>query len=102
MAAVVLLAAVPPAAAPAGTTAVLAGESRPQWARTLDTISQGVVAIQIDLNRAFDTETSTTAQATGFVVDDAIGAGDGMFDIAVSAPLPDIAQDVEQAEIIWL
>ncbi len=66
-----LLAALPAVGAPApAAPAVPASvESRPQWARTLDTISQGVVAIQIDLNRAFDTETSTTAQATGFVVD---------------------------------
>ena len=48
-------------------------EARPQWSRTLDTIAQGVVAIQVDLNRAFDTENSTTAQATGFVVDAKLG-----------------------------
>jgi pro-apoptotic serine protease NMA111 len=65
-----LLVALPAGAAAPGEGADVAGGSpRPQWARTLDSISQGVVAIQIDLNRAFDTETSTTAQATGFVVD---------------------------------
>jgi S1-C subfamily serine protease len=46
-----------------------AGEQRPEWARTLERIAAGVVAIQVDQTRAFDTEWSTTAQATGFVVD---------------------------------
>lgn len=48
---------------------VAAAEATPEWARTLEQISQGVVAIQVDLARGFDTETSTSAQATGFVVD---------------------------------
>ncbi len=41
----------------------------PGWARTLERISTGVVAIQIDATRAFDTEWNTSSQATGFVVD---------------------------------
>jgi S1-C subfamily serine protease len=39
------------------------------WARTLERISTGVVAIQIDATRAFDTDWNTSSQATGFVVD---------------------------------
>ncbi len=39
------------------------------WASTLERVATGVVAIQIDATRAFDTEWSTSAQATGFVVD---------------------------------
>ncbi len=39
------------------------------WTRTLERISTGVVAIQIDQTRAFDTEWNTSSQATGFVVD---------------------------------
>ena len=39
------------------------------WAQTLERISSGVVSIQIDSTRAFDTEWNTTAQATGFVID---------------------------------
>lgn len=39
------------------------------WTRTLDTVSSGVVSIQIDGVRAFDTEWSISSQATGFVVD---------------------------------
>src|SRR6516164_5913740 len=39
------------------------------WAQTLERIASGVVTIQIDSTRAFDTEWNTTAQATGFVVD---------------------------------
>jgi len=41
----------------------------PNWASTLERIATGVVAIQIDATRAFDTEWSASAQATGFVVD---------------------------------
>jgi S1-C subfamily serine protease len=43
--------------------------SRPEWAGTLEQISRGVVAIQFDLARSFDTETNASLQATGFVVD---------------------------------
>src|SRR3979490_3537159 len=39
------------------------------WAQTLERIASGVVPIQIDSARAFDTEWNTTAQATGFVID---------------------------------
>jgi len=39
------------------------------WAQTLERIASGVVTIQIDGTRAFDTEWNTTAQATGFVID---------------------------------
>ena len=60
-------AAAPPAAAPgAGADGA---EQRPEWARTLERIAAGVVAIQIDAPRAFDTEWNASAQATGFVVD---------------------------------
>ncbi len=44
-------------------------EDSSRWTRTLERISTGVVAIQIDAARAFDTEWNTSAQATGFVVD---------------------------------
>jgi S1-C subfamily serine protease len=39
------------------------------WAQTLERIASGVVSIQIDSTRAFDTEWNTSAQATGFVID---------------------------------
>ncbi len=39
------------------------------WAQTLERIASGVVSIQIDATRAFDTEWNTSAQATGFVID---------------------------------
>ena len=51
----------PAAAAPVAATA--------DWARTLERIAGSVVAIQVDQTRAFDTERSSTAQATGFVID---------------------------------
>src|ERR1022692_3002578 len=44
-------------------------DSRPDWASTLERISRGVVAIQVDLARRFDTEINDSLQATGFVVD---------------------------------
>jgi S1-C subfamily serine protease len=44
-------------------------ESANGWTRTLERISTGVVAIQVDSTRAFDTEWNTSSQATGFVVD---------------------------------
>src|SRR5271154_627609 len=44
-------------------------EERPEWAPTLEQISKGVVAIQVDLTRGFDTEINASLQATGFVID---------------------------------
>ncbi|MBS0613256.1 MAG: trypsin-like peptidase domain-containing protein, partial [Proteobacteria bacterium] len=41
----------------------------PNWSQTLARIASGVVSIQIDATRAFDTEWNSTAQATGFVID---------------------------------
>ena len=40
-----------------------------RWSRTLERIASGVVSIQIDQARAFDTEWNSSGQATGFVVD---------------------------------
>jgi S1-C subfamily serine protease len=40
-----------------------------RWTRTLERIASGVVTIQIDQTRAFDTEWNSSGQATGFVVD---------------------------------
>ncbi|MGH8264007.1 MAG: hypothetical protein ACRET4_11050, partial [Steroidobacteraceae bacterium] len=54
-----------PTVAPAATPLVESAN----WASTLERIATGVVAIQIDATRAFDTEWSASAQATGFVVD---------------------------------
>ena len=45
------------------------GDRSANWAQTLERIASGVVTIQIDGARAFDTEWNTTAQATGFVID---------------------------------
>ena len=39
------------------------------WTQTLERIATGVVSIQIDSARAFDTEWNERAQATGFVID---------------------------------
>jgi len=56
------------AAAAAVTAPGIAGQPA-TWAQTLERIATGVVTIQIDSTRAFDTEWNTTAQATGFVID---------------------------------
>jgi len=40
-----------------------------RWTRTLERVATGVVTIQVDLARAFDTEWNVSSQATGFVVD---------------------------------
>src|SRR3984957_11548239 len=55
----------PPVQAPAAGIPA----SPANWAQTLERIASGVVTIQIDSTRAFDTEWNTTAQATGFVID---------------------------------
>jgi S1-C subfamily serine protease len=63
---------VPPAGsvAPGVPVPAVAEEaSAADWAATLERIAGSVVAIQIDLTRAFDTERNVSAQATGFVVD---------------------------------
>jgi pro-apoptotic serine protease NMA111 len=60
-----------PATLPSVPVAQLPGTpgSSANWAQTLERIASGVVTIQIDSTRAFDTEWNTTAQATGFVID---------------------------------
>ncbi len=40
-----------------------------RWSRTIERVASGVVTIQIDMARAFDTEWNSSSQATGFVVD---------------------------------
>lgn len=55
-----------PAAAPVQP---IQAEESPAWSRTLERIASGVVSIQVDGVRAFDTEWNSSAQATGFVVD---------------------------------
>jgi S1-C subfamily serine protease len=41
----------------------------PTWNETLQAISSGIVSIQVDSTRAFDTGRNQSSQATGFVVD---------------------------------
>ncbi|MGH8175279.1 MAG: trypsin-like peptidase domain-containing protein [Steroidobacter sp.] len=52
---------------PPVVTAPIEEDSR--WTRTLERVATGVVTIQVDLARAFDTEWNMSSQATGFVVD---------------------------------
>jgi S1-C subfamily serine protease len=58
-----------PAAKAAAAVAGSVPASPANWAQTLERIATGVVTIQIDATRAFDTEWNATAQATGFVID---------------------------------
>jgi S1-C subfamily serine protease len=62
---IVALAAAALLALPAGAQQA----DRDGWPATLERISTGVVAIQVDATRAFDTEWNTSSQATGFVID---------------------------------
>lgn len=48
-------------------------ESNPTWAATLARIASSVVSINFNQDRAFDTDTNETAEATGFVVDAKLG-----------------------------
>ncbi|MET1257135.1 trypsin-like peptidase domain-containing protein [Aliikangiella maris] len=48
--------------------AAIASESS-QWNKTIANISDSVVSIRVNVVRTFDTESSKTTQATGFVVD---------------------------------
>jgi S1-C subfamily serine protease len=52
----------------AGAAFPLAAQEQ-SWNRTLERIASGVVSIQIDSTRSFDTERNSSSQATGFVVD---------------------------------
>src|SRR5208337_2757593 len=62
-------AALPSPPADYGGSASATQVNPPDWASTLERISRGVVAIQVDLARSFDTEINASLQATGFVVD---------------------------------
>jgi S1-C subfamily serine protease len=56
----------------AGVVAVCSMSAAAQehsWNQTLERIASGVVSIQIDSTRSFDTERNQSSQATGFVVD---------------------------------
>jgi S1-C subfamily serine protease len=53
----------------AATRLAAADADDSRWTRTLERVSTGVVTIEIDQTRAFDTEWNSTSQATGFVVD---------------------------------
>ncbi len=58
-----------PTATPLQAPPSVSTEELPEWAQTLGRVADGVVAIKIDLTRAFDTEWAASAQASGFVVD---------------------------------
>ncbi len=61
----------PGAAPPAPPVAItnVSGPEDSRWTRTIERVASGIVTIQIDQVRAFDTEWNSTGQATGFVVD---------------------------------
>jgi S1-C subfamily serine protease len=60
---------VPAVVAPPPTPTVTTPAEARTWDRTLERIATGVVSINIDSTRAFDTERNSSSQATGFVVD---------------------------------
>ncbi len=57
------------AAADAPLQVQVADPEDSRWTRTLERVATGVVTIQVDQTRAFDTEWNMSSQATGFVVD---------------------------------
>jgi S1-C subfamily serine protease len=59
----------PPASAVPATAVPVPDVEDSRWTRTLERVASGVVTIQVDLARAFDTEWNMSSQATGFVVD---------------------------------
>jgi S1-C subfamily serine protease len=63
-----LMAAEEPASTQTPVVPVSAAEDS-RWTRTLERVATGVVTIQVDQTRAFDTEWNMSSQATGFVVD---------------------------------
>ncbi len=50
--------------------AALAAPEASSWDDTLDAVTRGVVAIKMDIPRAFDGDGRSNSQATGFVIDD--------------------------------
>ena len=54
---------------PSAALVPVAAAEDSRWARTLERVASGVVTIQVDQTRAFDTEWNMSSQATGFVVD---------------------------------
>jgi pro-apoptotic serine protease NMA111 len=74
-------------------------EAAPGWTRTLERISTGVVAIQIDATRAFDTEWNTSSQATGFVVDAKRGLILTNRHVVTSGPVTALATFINREEV---
>ena len=62
-----------PVAAPPVALSAVSGPEDSRWTRTIERVASGIVTIQIDQVRAFDTEWNASSQATGFVVDAAKG-----------------------------
>ena len=81
---------------------VATAPQEPAWNRTLDQISSGVVTIQVDSTRAFDTERNRSSQATGFVVD--VDQGLILTNRHVVTPGPVVAQAIflnqEEVELV--
>ncbi len=74
-------------------------EAAPGWTSTLERISTGVVAIQIDETRAFDTEWNTSSQATGFVVDAKRGLILTNRHVVTSGPVTALATFINREEV---
>jgi S1-C subfamily serine protease len=74
----------------------------PQWSRTLEKVTSGIVSIRVDGARAFDTEWNQSSQATGFVVDAERGLI--LTNRHVVMPGPAVAQAIflnrEEAELV--
>lgn len=52
-----------------GVTDVYAAQATPTWEETISKVSSSIVSIQVSSNRYFDTESTASSVATGFIVD---------------------------------
>ncbi len=71
----------------------------PDWSKTLERVSSGVVSLRIDATRAFDTNRNVSTQATGFVVDAEQGLILTNRHVVTSGPVRAVALFINQEEV---
>jgi S1-C subfamily serine protease len=78
--------------------APLSAES-PDWGKTLERVSSGVVSLRIDQTRAFDTDRNVSTQATGFIVDAEQGLILTNRHVVTAGPVRAVALFLNQEEV---
>jgi S1-C subfamily serine protease len=71
----------------------------PDWGKTLENVSSGVVSLRIDATRSFDTDRNVTTQATGFIVDAEQGLILTNRHVVTSGPVRAVALFLNQEEV---